>query len=127
MKEKANIKNKNNQRRKLILGTGEISQEQKEYGFSGVDKNDWLNIFRVRNHVTVEMIEIYIKGKYGFETDEIGVTELQSTNSLKQFLIRVYFGRKDELYRTVFWPRGVGIRRFMLGVYEDKIGECNFL
>lgn len=122
-KTQANI----NIRRVMVLCTGKISEEQKESGFSGMERKVWLNIYRVNSHVTSDMIAHYIKDKDGFLEEKVTVGEIPTKTPLKQFVVMAPLKRKDELYETSFWPPGVGIRRFMIHVYKKKHGSLNFL
>ncbi|KAG5900191.1 hypothetical protein JTB14_035335 [Gonioctena quinquepunctata] len=90
-------------RYKKTLGTAESTKE----GFSGEDKKVWLYVYRVKQHVTEDMIMKYIKGKEKFENEAVGVKEIPSDpGRLKRFAVHASLEFKDLMYDISFWPRG---------------------
>lgn len=76
------------------------------------------------------MIETYIKEKPGFENEVVEIKQLNFENKkgdLKSFLVKVPIKRKDELYKSEFWPENVVIKRFNLQVYKKTCAEADFL
>ncbi|KAG5864291.1 hypothetical protein JTB14_030844 [Gonioctena quinquepunctata] len=103
-------------RYKKTLGTSESTKE----GFSGEDKKVWLYVYRVKQHVTEDMIMKYIKGKEKFENEAVGVKEIPSyPGRLKRFAVHASLKFKDSMYDISFWPRGVGIKRLNFTKHPD--------
>ncbi|KAG5897729.1 hypothetical protein JTB14_009614 [Gonioctena quinquepunctata] len=103
-------------RYKKTLGTAESTKE----GFSGEDKKVWLYVYRVKQHVTEDMIMKYIKGKEKFENEAVGVKEIPSDpGRLKRFAVHASLEFKDSMYDISFWPRGVGIKRLNFTKHPD--------
>lgn len=116
-----------NRKKILRIGTG---KPEDKGGFNGPDKKAWFFISRVSPHVTEDMIEEYIRKKEGFENQEVEVKYLQfkrKKGELKSFLVKVSFDKKDELYKTEFWPKNVSIRRFSFNAYNKNRPENDFL
>lgn len=108
---------------KKRLGTGSDSGN----GFSGPERKVWLNIYRVNNNVTTEMVEGHIKKQPGFENTKITVTELQTKQGqLKNFCVTAPLTKKNEMYEPSFWPPNVGIRRFKFEIHKRN-NENTFL
>ncbi|KAK9877307.1 hypothetical protein WA026_017699 [Henosepilachna vigintioctopunctata] len=111
-----------------LLGTCKVTNRDKN--FSVQEKEAWFFISRVKEHVTENSIENYIKHKPGFEKVSVEVKELlfeEKKGKLKSFLVKVPFERKDELYIPSFWPENVGIGRFNLQLYKNKCPNNTFL
>lgn len=112
---------------KKRIGTGNVTQEENQVGFSGADRKVWLNIYRVKKHVTENMIVEYIKKQAGFEGENVEVKELlTASKATKSFLVTASFKKKDKMYDPDFWPENVGIRRFKPELHR-KNEEGNFL
>lgn len=112
---------------KKRLGTGNIPPDAEQRGFTGADRKVWLNIYRVSNHVTVDMVTKYIKKQTSFENEKVDVKELPvKFGSSKSFLVTAPLVRKDEMYEPSFWPRDVGIRRFKPELYRDDTEVSGF-
>lgn len=105
---------------KKRLGTHEQSPEENSSGFSGGDRKVWLYVYRVRRHVTPNIIMEYIKKKPEFISLEVGVRELPSDpNKLKCFVVTAPLSLKDKMYDSDFWPQNVGVRRFDFNKHRD--------
>ncbi|XP_045470540.1 uncharacterized protein LOC123677854 [Harmonia axyridis] len=62
------------------------------------ERKVWLNIYRVNNNVTTEMVEGHIKKQPGFENTKITVTELQTKQGqLKNFCVTAPLTKKNEI------------------------------
>lgn len=109
------------------LGTGEVTEEEMKTGFSGPERKVWINIYRVNNHVTADMIEKYIKQKNGFENENVSVSELdRKAGQYKSFCVTASLSKKDEMYEPTFWPPNVGIRRFKFDLHKNSNGGAFF-
>ncbi|CAG9768163.1 unnamed protein product [Ceutorhynchus assimilis] len=86
------------------LGTGTATQEELAQGFAGPKLKVWLNIYRVNNHVTKEMVEKHIKKQPGFENLKIMVSELLTKSNLKSFVVTAPLVKKDEMCETILAP-----------------------
>lgn len=117
------VQNRKRYRRKR-LGTGKMVEEN---GFAGPEPKVWINIYRVNNHVTNELVEKHIKKQPGFAEEDISVSELEtkSNQHLKSFLVTAPLKRKEEMYEPSFWPPNVGIRRFRFDIHRKS--GANFL
>lgn len=108
------------------IGTAEISNEQRESGFAGIQRKVWLHIYRVTRQTTPEMIVEYIKSKETFKNDEIVVKEIPTEeNRYKNFIITAPLNKKDHLYDLTFWPEGIGIKRFNFRRHQDFLKQQN--
>lgn len=124
------VRSKKNRRlAKRRFGTAIVSADDDKQGFSGVERKVWINIYRVKEHVTADDVLDYIRKQSGFENERVEVKELLvRSGSVKSFLVKAPLTRKDELYEPSFWPRNVGIRRFKPELHsETKQGSGSFL
>lgn len=109
------------------LGNAETSPDAELNGFSGGERKVWLYLNRVRRHVNEGMIADYIKEKQGFQGVNVGVKELPGDpGKLKCFVVTAPLDKKDELYDPSFWPRGVGIKRFVFSKHQDFLKSSRF-
>lgn len=110
---------------KKRLGENEECADQTE--FAGEERKVWLYINRIKRHVDANMIRSYIKGKSNFTNEKVEVTEIPSEqNGLKRFVVRAPISRKDEMYDTNFWPKGVGIKRFSFHKHREFLNNEAF-
>lgn len=115
---------------KKRFGTGDVTEEEKTSGFVGGDRKAWIYIYRVKSHVTEEMVKSHVQKKPGFGDIDIGVKEIVHEGKkydFKSFSVSVPFDKKDELYQPEFWPANIGIKRFNLKLYKKSRPGANFL
>lgn len=114
---------------KKRIGTGITNEQDQMSGFAGVERKVWLYIYRIKPHVTEDMIAKYINEKPNFVGDNIMVKQLKDNNSnktLKSFVVTAPLKRKEEMYQTEFWPAGVGVKRFNFNLHKS-ISTGDFL
>lgn len=112
------------------FGTGAVTIEEKTSGFAGGDRKAWIYIYRVKSHVTEEMVRAHIERKPGFSDLEVGVKEVIHEGrkfDYKSFSISVPFEKKDEVYQPEFWPSNIGIKRFNFRLYNKSRPGADFL
>ncbi|CAH0552468.1 unnamed protein product [Brassicogethes aeneus] len=100
--------------KKIAKGNNEGNE-----GFKGISPKAWLHISRVKIGVTNDMIVSHIKNKLSLNEEDIVVKQIQETDRQKCFMIGVPFVNIDDVYKTDFWPNGVGYKRFSFN-YNNK-------
>lgn len=87
---------------KKQLGTGEIINEDNKNGFTGTERKVWLYVYRVKLHVTAEMVKEHIKKQPNFDNEKVEVKELPSkSDHQKSFVVTAPLRRKDEMYAVL--------------------------
>lgn len=110
------------------LGTGEEPRDSATKGFTGGDRRVWIYLYRVMKTATEDMITAFIKNKSGFEHLKIIVKEIvNSEDKLRSFVVVAPLDKKDDMYKTDFWPRNVGIRRFDFSRNQEFLKETKDL
>lgn len=85
----------------------------KQNGFAGADRKVWLYLYRIKTHVTSDMILNFLKNKEEFDVSQVSAREIPSESGrLKRFVVTVPFSCKEAVYNPNFWPENVGIKRF---------------
>ncbi|XP_045460225.1 uncharacterized protein LOC123670736 [Harmonia axyridis] len=116
----SNSTNPQKKRRTTQIGTAPTA-EPSGSGFQGMEKKVWIFINRIMKHVTIQDIHKYIASKPGFEGNQIEVREIPGNpEGLKRFVVTAPLVHKEEMYKSEFWPNGVGIKRFNFNKYREQ-------
>lgn len=117
------IKRRHRNRKKASIGTANESKvseggsgvefEARRQG-NGGDKKVWLFVSRAKDHVSEQTVKDYLLRKLSPD-DDVVVKYLETRTKFidnKCFLVGVNPARKEEIYETGFWPRGIRFDRF---------------
>lgn len=106
-------KNNNKQRTKIVRGTDEITNVNKELSFSAAARRAWIYVGRVDVNTRGEQISKYLNYKFpgnNFQVEELPRREGATSVAFK---VGADVSLMDELYKGHTWPAGVLIKKFV--------------
>lgn len=100
---------------KFETGTAEITNSTEDSFQSNInEKKLWIFISRVKDTVSEEAVQNYIKDKTQCKDNEISIKCLKSKTKYSKncFLVGIKPGLSEVVYNSNFWPAGVAYSRF---------------